>query len=124
MVCPKCESDMEKVTFGPVEVDRCTNCDGIWFDRLERETLIEIEGAESIDVGDPDVGRNFDAVASVDCPVCHVQMTRMVDTVQSQVRFETCPSCDGAFFDAGEFSDYSQQALLGHVKHLLPSNQD
>ena len=124
MVCPKCESDMETVTFGPVEVDRCTNCDGIWFDRLERETLTEIEGAESIDVGDPDVGRNFDAVTPVDCPVCHVQMSRMVDTVQSSVFFETCASCDGAFFDAGEFSDYSQQALLGHVKHLLPSTQD
>jgi hypothetical protein len=28
MNCPKCNSEMEKVTFEKVEVDRCKNCNG------------------------------------------------------------------------------------------------
>jgi len=30
---------MAKVAFEGVEVDRCTLCDGIWFDALEKEQL-------------------------------------------------------------------------------------
>ncbi len=57
MECPKCSSGMEKVMFHHVEVDRCTNCEGIWFDILEHEELKTIAGSESIDVGDPQKGK-------------------------------------------------------------------
>ena len=58
MECPKCKSDMEKVKHGGIEVDRCTNCKGIWFDLLEEEDLKKIEGSESIDIGDEQVGKS------------------------------------------------------------------
>ena len=50
MNCPKCKSDMAKVEFKGIEIDRCTNCSGIWFDILEEEDLKKIEGSERIDL--------------------------------------------------------------------------
>jgi len=37
MKCPKCSLSMEKVNYLEIEVDRCTGCEGIWFDALEKE---------------------------------------------------------------------------------------
>jgi Zn-finger nucleic acid-binding protein len=48
MRCPKCLSDMETITFNDVEIDRCLDCYGIWFDHLERSRLAGLKGAESI----------------------------------------------------------------------------
>ena len=51
MQCPKCAQAMEKVTFQDVEVDRCINCGGMWFDMLELEELKKMKGSEKIDTG-------------------------------------------------------------------------
>ena len=59
---------MEPVEFGEIEVDRCTNCKGIWFDMLEAEHLKDLDKAESIDTGDPSVGKQYDAIEDVNCP--------------------------------------------------------
>jgi Zn-finger nucleic acid-binding protein len=44
---------MEKVTFKDIEVDRCTNCKGLWYDMLEHEELKGLKNSEEIDTGDP-----------------------------------------------------------------------
>ena len=38
--CPKCGADMRVETIGNVEVEKCPECEGIFFDRGELETLI------------------------------------------------------------------------------------
>lgn len=40
MHCPKCGHKMEEVTLEDVKVDRCTTCEGIYFDKGELEELI------------------------------------------------------------------------------------
>ncbi|MCP4013883.1 MAG: zf-TFIIB domain-containing protein, partial [Phycisphaeraceae bacterium] len=60
LTCPKCGSTMEKVDFQSIVVDRCGGCHGMWFDNLEHEKLKQLEGSESIDDGDPAVGKTFD----------------------------------------------------------------
>ena len=32
MVCPKCQGEMTTAAFGAIEVERCLNCSGLWFD--------------------------------------------------------------------------------------------
>lgn len=119
MDCPKCGAPMEAVEFGEVVVDRCTNCRGIWFDMLEKEELKAREGSEIIDSGDPAVGRKYDTVDRIDCPVCKVPMLRMVDVNQPHIHFESCPTCYGAFFDAGEFRDFKQESMLDLLRDLM-----
>jgi Zn-finger nucleic acid-binding protein len=119
MECPKCNSDMEKITYENIEVDRCTNCRGIWFDMLEQEKLKAMEGSQSIDTGDPEVGKKYNEMGKIDCPVCHTQMVRMVDTEQPHIRYEACTVCYGVFFDAGEFKDYKEETILDFFRDLF-----
>lgn len=118
MKCPKCSSDMEKVTFEHVEVDRCNGCRGIWFDILEHEELKVLKGSEAIDVGDPEKGKEFNKIDLIDCPKCKSRMIRMVDSRQPHIWYETCGVCNGIFFDAGEFRDFKDFTLLDFFKKL------
>lgn len=45
MKCPKCGADLTVEEYHGVEIDRCPECDGIWFDAGEAELLIEKESA-------------------------------------------------------------------------------
>jgi Zn-finger nucleic acid-binding protein len=100
--CPKCEGSMEKATYHNIEIDRCTDCKGIWFDMLEREHL-----------------EKLDEIECAGCPVCGTQMILMVDPVQPHVAYETCKVCYGVFLDAGEFTDLKERTLLDRLRSLL-----
>ena len=119
MNCPKCSAAMEKVQYESIEVDRCTDCKGIWFDMLEQEHLKAIEGSEEIDIGDPEVGKQTNIVDQITCPVCESRMIRMVDGRQPHIWFESCTVCYGVFFDAGEFRDYKQESILDFFRDLF-----
>ena len=55
MKCPKCGHDLIVERYHGLDVDRCTNCHGVWFDAGEAEQLAG-EGHEGI------LGSVFDAV--------------------------------------------------------------
>ncbi len=119
MLCPKCEHDLALVDFNGVEIDRCTNCYGIWFDHLEQDDLKKFEGAESIDIGDEFMGAKYDHMQNVPCPRCAVAMNRVVHQASLEITFERCPQCKGSFFDAGEFRDYIDDEIFGEFQKLL-----
>ena len=119
MDCPKCKSPMEKVKYESIEVNRCTNCRGIWFDIMEKEKLKEIKGSKSIDDGYSVDGYNYNKIDKIECPVCHTQMIKMVDIDQSHIWYESCTVCYGSFFDAGEFKDYKKENFKDFFKGLL-----
>ena len=39
MKCPKCGHDLREESHGPVKIDRCTHCKGVWLDAGELEML-------------------------------------------------------------------------------------
>ena len=119
MNCPKCHSDMEKVTFASIEVDRCVKCGGIWFDMREQVHLKAAKDSEQVDTGDPQQAEGLNEMGAVVCPVCETQMVRMVDADQPHIWYESCPVCHGVFFDAGEFTDYKQETLGDFFKDLF-----
>ncbi|MBE9128690.1 MULTISPECIES: zf-TFIIB domain-containing protein [unclassified Coleofasciculus] len=109
--CPKCQGNLQAVVYAEIEVDRCTDCQGIWFDSQEAQMLKEIQGSESIDTGDPQIGSKFNAIGDINCPKCKTKMTKMVDLEQSHIWYEKCPICYGIWFDAGEFKDYKEEGI-------------
>ncbi|MDA0788840.1 MAG: zf-TFIIB domain-containing protein [Proteobacteria bacterium] len=108
MRCPKCDGDMERVIFHEIEIDRCSLCRGLWFDMLEKEDLVAIEGSETIDIGNPSSGKRYNKLQHSKCPVCGVLMLPMIDKDQHHIHYESCPTCYGTFFDAGEFRDLKE----------------
>lgn len=111
MKCPKCHDELVSLSFGDVEVDRCIVCKGLWFENLEDDK--PVDQAQAIDTGDAEAGRRMNAGDRIRCPKCpSTPLLRTVDPKQPHVWFESCPSCHGRFFDAGEFRDYGERSFL------------
>ena len=102
MDCPKCSATMELVDFRGIEIDRCTRCFGLWFDRMEAETLRELEGAGEIDIG-REAAAELNDQLFVECPKCYCILDQ---NTEQGIKYEFCLTCHGTFFDAGEFRDY------------------
>lgn len=124
MNCPKCSARMEPVAYAGVEVDRCEDCGGLWFDLLEHEALADVVGSEKIDTGARKTARRYDDTRRIECPECRTQMIRMVDRTQPHIWYESCTACGGVFFDAGEFADYKEHTLLDSVRDLFSPARD
>jgi Zn-finger nucleic acid-binding protein len=116
MRCPKCRSDMDQINHEGIEVDRCSLCNGIWFDAGEIELLKNKHIARAIDVGDSKTGKQANAIRSYQCPRCSGDMISMVDSRQRHIRYETCNACAGSFLDAGEFRDLASLTLSDFFK--------
>lgn len=120
MECPKCHAGMEEeVTYGRnMTVDRCPQCQGIWFDTGEAEALKERWMSEFIDTGDPEVGKKFNKIDDIDCPRCGSPMKTVSDPDQPHIWYEACED-HGMYFDAGEFTDYKYETLLDKFRDLV-----
>ncbi len=115
MQCPKCESNFEQLHTPFGDVERCQHCQGLWFDMLEHQDLKDI--AEGVDTGNPEVGKEYNQIGDINCPVCpSSKMLKMVDIKQPHIWFESCPTCYGRFYDAGEFTDVSEYNLADFIK--------
>ncbi|MGR8950172.1 MAG: zf-TFIIB domain-containing protein [Gammaproteobacteria bacterium] len=119
MNCPKCKERFEDVEFAGVVVQRCVACRGIWFDHAKQVYLKDIDGSESIDIGEAKVGKKNNQIANYNCPDCANPMVKMVDPDQPHIWFESCARCFGVYFDAGEFSDYKDKSVLDFVRAVF-----
>jgi Zn-finger nucleic acid-binding protein len=121
--CPKCSNEMERVAMPQGEIDRCRECQGLWFDLLEEEDLKSV--AAEVDIGDADKGAQFNAIDRIKCPVCpDSPLIRMVDNRQPHIWFESCTTCYGRFLDAGEFRDYAEQTVSDWFKQFSAKARD
>ena len=109
---------MEQVHTSFADVERCLSCKGLWLDLLKYEDLKDI--AEAVDIGDPELGKKLNKIDKINCPVCpNSRLLRMVDPDQPHIWFESCPSCYGRFYDAGELLDLSEYSISDFFKQFL-----
>ena len=99
------------VLHGEVSIDKCSNCAGIWFDSGEAEQLKEEWASDSIDTGDPKMGRAFNKIKDIACPRCSKIMLNTSDPKQKNLQFEICEE-HGMFMDAGEFNEYKLENTM------------
>ena len=48
MKCPKCGADLRVEEHWGIEVDRCPECDGLWFDAGEAQRLVELNERQGV----------------------------------------------------------------------------
>ena len=124
MDCPKCDSEMEELKIetlhGPVVIDKCSGCKGLWLDNGEGEQLKGDWMSDFADSGDPEVGKTYDEVRDIKCPRCGEPMQKLNDTKQTHLTYEACEH-HGMFMDAGEFTDYKYETLLDIFRDMVSS---
>lgn len=103
MNCPKCSKPtLATLTVDGIEVERCFDCKGMWFDRAELGRLLDSDmgAVDPILPGDQDVG--LDAKAGV-CPKDRSPLLRVQSARNAEITLDACPTCQGLWLDGGEF---------------------
>jgi Zn-finger nucleic acid-binding protein len=124
MQCPKCDGEMETVSThgaGSIQMDRCLECKGLYFDQLTQADLALVEGKVSLDTGDAELGAEYDDMVYVECPKCDKIMDQRKIEEPVEIRFEHCPSCYATFLYAGEFTQYLTPEFKAEFTALLPA---
>lgn len=102
--CPDCGTDLgtavaENALAGilgdvPVEIDVCARCGGAFFDRDEF-------GYVTGDMSLARAAKPVDGKGAFPCPGCGAEMHARQ---AHELRFSTCPKCEGTWFSGGEIS--------------------
>jgi len=107
---------------GPIIVDQCERCGGIWFDQSELFRAKQGE-AEEIEVLNTEMLRTPSVIedSTLLCPRDQAAMTRFTDKYFPQdIVLVRCPSCHGIWLNRGTFTKYQQfrQKLMPKKKSL------
>ncbi len=120
MECPKCSGELESKVHEQIKLDRCNRCYGILVEaHMLTETFAQWMAESFLDVGSPSLGKKYDKIDDICCPVCNVQMDKIEDPVQTHIWMESCPQCDRVFLDAGELTDLKHETFADRFKSML-----
>jgi Zn-finger nucleic acid-binding protein len=117
VICPKCKDPLEPVVVESVEIDRCTGCDGVWFDRSELGKLLQEEGRKTRSLQKGHDSERLDVLPGV-CPRDAKPLVRTRGSYRTQVDVDFCRECCGIWLDAGEFKqlkDANPDTPLGEL---------
>jgi Zn-finger nucleic acid-binding protein len=115
MLCPNDNIEMHQVTIvshygGPIFVDQCEKCGGIWFDKSELFRAKQGE-AEKIEALNAEILRTSSMIEhpNLICPRDGAAMQRFTDKYFPQdIVLVCCPSCHGFWLNRGIFTKYQQ----------------
>ena len=118
MTCPCCRGDTAAITLqrtigGPLTLDLCRHCDGIWFDAGEQFRLMPESTLKLIkDVQANRAEPRPEAGTRLDCPRCHEPLAETYDLCrETRYRFYRCVNRHGVFF---RFVDFLRSQGLLH----------
>lgn len=120
MNCSKCSTEMDAVAYGrEYKVFRCSKCFGLWFPTDSYKDLKGEWMAHFMDIGDPKVGRKFNKIKRINSPVTGKPMRSVRDEKQPHIEYEVDTDGHGAFFDAGEYTDYVEDTISDVFKSFI-----
>lgn len=105
--CPKCKSNMDSLSLGEIQVERCQTCFGIWLDAGEAKRIINDNTliAKLIDTKRPAANVDYNKLRSIRCPRCVLPLKDFSKKIDLEIfHYEGCEECHGLFLDAGELS--------------------
>ncbi len=111
--CPECEISCVPLNCGPVVVDRCPKCGGIWFDDREigafREKLRELDLTQLV----PRHAAMGEVPSLLGCPRCQgLVMEPFVYGVNTNVKPLRCGRCRGIWLTGVELQNFLLMARL------------
>lgn len=121
MNCPRCTNvALSEEAAGPVSVDRCPTCHGLWLDELELEALLSARPSALL-ADDRAVTQSPAAGdARLNCPRCKdVYLIKLNSRARPGTIIDSCTVCFGAWLDAGELSRLAHADLAGRLREFF-----
>ena len=103
--CPKCNEKLESKNIGPVEIDECRKCKGVWFDKGELRQAKDVTDSD-LSWMDFEVWKHADQFKSKASPLACVACKKPMVSLnygKTAVQIDYCPSCQGIWLDGREF---------------------
>ncbi len=117
MICPNCKKEtLEKINFHKVQIDRCTQCHGIWFDQdeLRKSKDEKDQYLKWLDIDLWKEGKKFQVSRSEKiCPLCQNTLYQ-VRYGESNIKVDVCHECKGIWLDQGEF-----KKIIAYLKNIV-----
>ena len=117
-ICPACRGAMENITLqrtigGPLQLEVCRHCDGIWFDAGEQFRLMPDATLRFIhDVQANRQDHRAQLGTRLFCPRCRDDLASTYDLCrETRYQFFRCPNHHGVFF---RFFDFMRSQGLLH----------
>jgi uncharacterized protein len=116
MKCPRCNvslnTDIIHDLNRSVEIDKCPQCGGIWFDNGELEQLETIVEAVYVEIRN--VPGKADQLKALSCPSCdNMQLMQKAEHPRDRkVIMDYCPVCHGIWLDKGELEAIQKENWL------------
>lgn len=107
MKCPNSHESFEEIKIGNVKVDRCSLCEGLWFnqDELRQAKDSQEEYAPWFDFDLWNDEKNFKPTPSLKyCPTDQIPMFK-VNYEGSIIEIDACKKCLGIWLDKNEFKN-------------------
>lgn len=110
MKCPKCEQiELESRVVEDVEVDRCPDCGGIWFDQDELSKTLSLNASELKPLTKGKERPELNKLIGT-CPVDQTGLIRVCSQHNRSIILDRCPECLGVWLDGGEFKRLIKKA--------------
>ena len=105
MKCPTCKNLMIVVEHEHIELDYCTECQGVWFDSGELDLLLETMQLKGGILSLDSILTSPEAKSQEKkrkCPICGERMKKATVGHDPEVLIDACNKGDGLWFDGGE----------------------
>src|SRR5262245_13691104 len=122
MKCLRCATELARLSYGDVTIDRCPKCRGTWLDDHELGTIVRGKGPHPGDLvrstlvaahaGIPPAERR----AVLQCLKCGTAMKLVNYAYSSGIMIDTCPVGHGVWLDGDELERakaFEQQCETG-----------
>ena len=110
--CPRCGAGLRAEPVGPVTIDGCPSCGGLWFDADELARLAQ-QGRDSVAAAettlDPPPGQAPAATGQMQCPQCAAPLYEFQFDHSPGVALDACPQCRGIWVDDRELDALAQR---------------
>jgi Zn-finger nucleic acid-binding protein len=103
MQCPKCGTQtLKEFTVKSVAVERCSSCNGTWFDARELTELLAEDARYVASLRRGSIKEQLAGKRGF-CPGDGSELLRVYSTIDGTVILDACAECRGIWLDGGEF---------------------
>jgi len=118
MKCPVCDELMVVLELEEIEIDYCTECEGIWLDGGELELLLEETSEKEELLSSFKIEKNS-GEEKIRCPICLRKMEKVLVGKENKILVDRCKNHHGLWFNKGELYDVVKLGSLDEENKIL-----